>query len=163
EIERERSVHRVAERIETRKHIQWDRRIRMPTVVLRYRYELRPRAGAIDANALRVWAKMSPSGQTISTVSTGDVSLAHDEIALCETFDVITHGIDNAYKFVTNYQRHWNRFLRPCVPVVNVHVGPADRRFKYADEHVVAANCWNGNVLEPQTWLSPRLYDSLHH
>src|SRR5437762_2346907 len=62
QIERERSVHSVAERIETRKHIQRDRRISVPAVVLRNRYELRPRAGTIDANALRVWAKMSASG-----------------------------------------------------------------------------------------------------
>src|SRR5207248_11047772 len=105
-----------------------DRRIGVPAVVLRYRYELRPRAGTIDANALRIWAKMSASGQTISTVSTGDVSLAYHEITLYEALNVIAHRIDNAYKFVTNYHRHGNRLLRPCVPVVNVHVGRSEER-----------------------------------
>src|SRR5437879_10914301 len=113
----------------------------------------RPRAGTIDANALCIWAKMSASGQTISTVSTGDVSLAYHEITSSEAFNVIAHRIDNAHKFVTNYHRHGNRLLRPCVPVVNVHVGPADRRFTYADEHVVPENFWTGKVLEQQTRL----------
>ncbi len=135
----------------------------MPAVVLRNRDELRSRAGTIDANALCIWAKMSAPGQAIATVSTGDVSLAYHEITRCEAFNVIAHRIDNSHKFVTNYHRHGNRLLRPCVPVVNVHVGPADRRFTYADEHVVPANFWNGNVLEPQTRLGSRLYHGLHY
>ena len=96
-------------------------------------------------------------------MSTGDVSLAYHEITFCEAFNVIAYRIDNAYKFVTNYYRHWNGLLCPCVPVVNVHVGPADRCFKYPDEHVVAPNFWNGNILEPQTRLRSCLDDGLHH
>src|SRR4029077_15322074 len=65
--------------------------------------------------------------------------------------------------FVTNYHRHGNRLLGPCIPVVNVHVGPADRRFTYANEHVVALDFWNGNALEPQTRLGSRLHHRLHH
>ena len=123
----------------------------------------RPRAGTIDANALCIWAKMSASGQAIATVSTGDVSLAYHEITRSEAFNVIAHRIDNAHKFVTNYHRHGNRLLCPLVPVVDVHVRPADRSLQHTNQHVVAANFWNGNVLEPQTRLGSRLYHGLHH
>ena len=135
----------------------------MPAVVLRNRHKFSPRAGTIHAHALRVGAKMTPPGQAIATMSTGDVSFAHNQIAPRKTFLVITDSLNRAYKFVTNYHRHGNRLLRPRVPVVNVHVGPADRCFTYADEHVVTANFWNGNVFEPQTRLGSRLYHGLHH
>src|SRR5439155_26963442 len=76
QIERERSVHRVAQQIETEKHIERNRGISVPTVVLRNRYELRPRTGTIDAHALCVWAKMTAPGQAIAAMSTSDVPLA---------------------------------------------------------------------------------------
>ena len=97
---------------------------------------------------------MPPPGEAIAAMSAGDVSLADDEIASRKSFHVVTDRINDADKFVTDGHRHWNRFLRPGVPVVNVHVGTADRRLQHADQHVIAANFWNRNFLEPQTRLA---------
>src|SRR6266516_1903341 len=98
----------------------------MPAVVLRDRHKFGPRTGTIHANALRVRAKMTPPGQAIATVSTGDVSLAHNEIALCKSFHVIADVLDDADKLVADSHRHRNCFLRPCVPVVDVDVRSAN-------------------------------------
>jgi len=82
-------------------------------------------------------------------MSTGDVTFADDEVAFCESFDVIAYAINNTHKLVTDCDRHWNCFLRPSVPVVDVQVGAADGCFQHANQHVVAANFWNRNFLEP--------------
>src|SRR5262245_19244693 len=114
-------MHGVTERIETGKHIQRNRWICVPAVVLGNSHELSPRAGTIHPYALGVGAKMTPPGQTIATMSAGDVAFADDQIALRESFDVIAHAIDNADKFMANYHWHRDRFLRPGVPVIDVH------------------------------------------
>src|SRR6266496_3415479 len=135
----------------------------MPAVVLWNRHKFSPRTGTIHANALRVRAKMTPPGKTIATMTTGDVPLADYEIALCKSFHVIANGINNADKLVTNRHRHRNGFLRPRVPVVDVHVGPTDGSFQNPDEHLVAANFWDRNFLEPETGLGFGLHNGLHH
>src|SRR5262249_51846301 len=102
----------------------------MPAVLLWDRYELRPAARAINPYAVRVWTKMPPSGETISTMPAGDVTFGYNQIALGKTSDVIANPIHNPHKFMTNYHRHRNRFLCPCVPVIDVHVRAADGCFK---------------------------------
>src|SRR5207244_2289018 len=163
EIERERSVHGIAQRIETGKHIERNRRIGVPAVVLRNSYELRPRTGAIDANALRVWAKMTAPSKTIAAMSTGNVSLADHEIAARKAFHVITYSLNRADKLVANRHRHRNRFLRPRIPIVDMHVSPADRGLQHTNEHVVALSFRNRNFFKPETRLGFGLYDGLHH
>jgi hypothetical protein len=106
---------------------------------------------------------MPPSGQTIAAVSTGDVSLTHHEIAAHKSSHVVADSIHDTGKLVTDSHRHWNCFLCPIIPVVDVHVGTADRRLQHADQHVTPANVWNRHVLQPQTWLALRLHDRFHH
>jgi hypothetical protein len=96
-------------------------------------------------------------------MATRNVSLADYEIALCKSFYVIANVINNADKLVTNCHWHWNGFLRPFVPVIYVHVRPTDRRFQYADKHVIAAHFWNSNVLQPESGLGFGLHHGLHH
>jgi hypothetical protein len=43
--------------------------------------KLRPGARPIDANSLRIRAKMTPPGETIAAMSTSDVAFADDKIA----------------------------------------------------------------------------------
>src|SRR5882724_13144105 len=108
QIERERRVHRVAQRVETGKHIQRDRWVGMPAVLLRNRDELRPSAGTVNADTLRVWTQMPPSSEAIPTMPTSDVPFGNDEIALAKTFDVVPHAIHNADKLMANDHRHRN-------------------------------------------------------
>src|SRR5215470_10554063 len=106
---------------------------------------------------------MTPSRQAIATMSTSDVALAYHEIALCKSLHMIAHIIDNADKLMADCHRHRNRFLRPRVPVVNVNICSADRRFQHTNEHVVAPDFRNGNFLEPQARLGLGLHDGFHH
>ena len=61
----------------------------MPAVVLWDDNKLGKRAGAIDADTLRVWAKMTTPGQAIPAVPTGDVTFANYQIARRESFHMI--------------------------------------------------------------------------
>ena len=126
QIERERSMNGVAEGIETGKHIERNRWIGVPAVVLRDDHEFGPCAGTIHADPLRVRAKMAPSGETIPAMSAGDVTFANDEVAFRETFHVITNKIDNAHELVADSHRHRDRLLCPRVPIVNVDISSTD-------------------------------------
>jgi hypothetical protein len=130
---------------------------------LRDRYELSPGAGAINADALRIRTKVPPPGKAIPAMPAGNVTLADDEVAARESFYVITDKIDNSHKFVADGHWHRNCFLRPRVPVINVHVGPADGCLQDADEHLIAADFRNRNFLEPQARLRSAFHDGLHH
>ena len=134
----------------------------MPAVVLGNCHEFRPRARTIHAYALRVRTKMTPPSEAIATMFTCDVPLAHDKIARCEPFHMVAHLMDNTDKFVANCHRHRNGFLRPCVPVVNVKISTADRRFQNPNEHVVPADFRNRNLIQPQPRLGPGLHDGMH-
>jgi hypothetical protein len=105
---------------------------------------------------------MPPSRQTIAAVSTCDVSLAHNEIPARKSSHVITDSINDAGKLMTNGHRHWNCFLRPVIPIVDVHVSAADRRLQHSDQHVVTASFWNRNILKPEARLGFRLHNCLH-
>ena len=106
---------------------------------------------------------MPPSRQAIAAVSTCDVSLAHHEISARKSSHVVTDSINDAGKLMTDGHRHSDGFLRPVIPVVDVHVSTADRRLQHPDQHVIAANFWNRNILQPQTRLAFGLYNRLHH
>src|SRR5437870_6573723 len=134
----------------------------MPAVLLRNRHELRPSAGTINTDALSVRTKMPPSGEAIPTMPAGDVTLGNDEIAAGEPFYVLAHAIDNADKLMANDHRHRNRFLRPGIPVVDVHVRATDGCFQHANQHIVAADLWNRNLFEPKTGLCFRFDNRLH-
>ena len=124
--------------------------------------KFRERALTIHADALRVRAKMTPAGETVSAMSADDVTFAGDEIARRKTFHAIADAIDDADEFMADDHRHRDRLLRPRVPVINVNVGAADRVFMNPNEDIVAADFRNRNFFEPQTRLGFALHDRLH-
>ena len=134
----------------------------MPAVLLRDRHELCPSAGTINTDALSVRTKMPPPGEAIATMPAGDVTLGNDEIAAGEPFYMLADAIDDTDKLMPDDHRHRNCFLRPGIPVVDVHVRAADGRFQNADQHIVPADFWNGNLFEPQTRLGP-CFDNRFH
>ena len=73
---------------------------------------------------------------------------------------MVADTLDNADKFVTDGHRHRDGFLRPGVPVVDVHVGAADRRLQHPDQHVIVANFRNRHVLQPKTRLAFGLHNA---
>ncbi len=96
-------------------------------------------------------------------MSASDVPLAYHEIALCESFHMIAYIVDNADELMADRHRNRNRFLRPCIPVIDMNVSPADRGFQNANEHLIAADFRNRNFLQPQPRLGLGLHDCLHH
>jgi hypothetical protein len=112
---------------------------------------------------LCVGAKMPASGQTIPAMSTGDVSLAYYEIAARKTLHVVADSINKADKLMADRHWRWDRFLRPGVPIVDVHVRSTDRCSQHSNEHVIAGNFWKRNFFEPKAWLRFGLHDGLHH
>src|SRR4029077_9813145 len=134
-----------------------------PAVRLRNRDELGPRSRTVHADALSVWAKMTPPGQTISAMPAGDMTFANDEIAFGKTFDVIAYPIDFADELVTDCHRDGDCLLGPGIPVIYMYVGSADGGLENANEHIVAANFGHRPFLEPQTRLGFGFHDRLHH
>jgi hypothetical protein len=112
---------------------------------------------------LRIRTKVTPSGQAISTMPACDVTFADNEVAAREAFHLITDQIDNSHKFVADGHGYRNRFLRPRVPVIDMHVGPADGGLQDTDEHIVPADFGNRNFLEPQARFGPAFDHGLHH
>src|SRR5438105_840515 len=99
--------------------------------------EFRPRSGAVHTHTLGVWAKMPPTGKTITAMPAGDMTFADDKIALGKPAHIAADAINCADELVPDCHRDRNRFLRPRVPVVNMNIGPADRCLQRANENVV--------------------------
>src|SRR5438876_11758519 len=95
-------------------------------------------------------------------MSTGNMALPGHQIAPGESFDIITHAINDTDEFVTNGNRHRHCFLRPSVPIIYVDVGPADGCFHDAYTHIVAGGFGDGNCFQPSAGLSPTLHDGCH-
>jgi len=89
-------------------------------------HELGPGTRAIDADALRVWAKVTTAGQTIPAMPASDVTFPNDEIALRKPAHICSHRRDLPDEFVADGHRHGNGLLRPIIPVVNVNISAAD-------------------------------------
>ena len=58
--------------------------------------------------------------------------------------------------------RHGHGLLRPCIPVVDVHVGAADGRAVYLDEYIVVADRGLRYVLQPDAGFRACLDQCFH-
>ena len=67
----------------------------MPHVRLGDGDEFRPGAVSIHADALRIWAKVTAAGEAIAAMSTGNMALPGHQIARGESFDIITHAVND--------------------------------------------------------------------
>ena len=92
---------------------------------------------------------MQTSCQAVTTPATHNVALARDNIAHLKTHDVGAQLDDLAGVLVARRHRGLNRFLRPIVPVVNVHIGATDGGFMDLDQYIVTAHHRNRDIFEP--------------
>ena len=134
----------------------------MPRIGRGNRNELGPRAGTIDADTLGVRAQVTASGQTISTMPAGNMPLPDDEIALGKTAHVRSGRCNFPDKLVTNGHRHWDRLLRPGVPVINVNIGTTDRSLFRADQNIIGSYFRHRDLLQPQAGLGFGFHDRWH-
>ena len=81
QVEGQRGVGGVAERIEDRGDVVADRVGQLEGVVGGDRQVLGERPGTIDADADRVAAQVPPAGAAVAAVAAGDVALARDAVA----------------------------------------------------------------------------------
>ena len=150
DIERERRVHRISERIENRRHVVIHARLVVPDIRHRHADVFRERPRAVHTDALRVRAKMPPPREAVPATPAHDMPLRAHDVALAEIIHVRSDVHDLADELMPHDHRHRDRLLRPRVPFENVQVRPADARLEDADEHVVDSDDRLGNVLQPE-------------
>src|SRR5258708_39096702 len=116
-------MHRVSERVETRKHLQWNVRIRRPDIRLRNYYQLGKRSRPVNPNPASVVAEVAAASQTISTASANYVSLPGDDHPGMKIMDVAAHALNYPHKLMPNHHRSRDRSLCPIIPLENMNIG----------------------------------------
>ena len=127
QIEGQRGVHGIAERVEDRGdlvgHVVGDRH----DIVLRDRQIFAEGARPVDADAERVAAEMPAAGAAVAAMAADDMAFARDALADLVFGDGRAEIGDRADEFMAGDHRHRHGLLRPLVPIVDMHVGAADR------------------------------------
>ena len=140
QVERQRRMRRVAERVENRRQVIGDVVGDLERVERGDHQVFGERALAVDADADGVAAQMAAPGAAVAAEAAGDVAFARHAIADREAAHFLAHVDDFAHILVADVHRHRNRLARPFVPVPDVHVGAADRRLADPYHHVVVAD-----------------------
>src|SRR5438132_550566 len=105
---------------------------------------------------------MPTAGQAVPAMTANDVSFYGDNLPWHEIVDGVADLIDYAHEFVSNHHRNRDRLLRPCVPVIYMYVGAADRSPLDSDKNVIGPNLRNWNLLEVESRLGPAFYQRPH-
>src|SRR5689334_5633785 len=105
---------------------------------------------------------MAPTGQTIPAMAARDVTFTDHQVARPEPFYLIADRIDNSDELVADRHRHRYRFLSPRVPIVNVDISAADRRFHNANPDIIAAHFGHRDFLQPKPRLRLGFYHCFH-
>src|SRR5258706_878656 len=140
QVERERGMSGVAERIEDRREIVGDVVGNPKRVERRDHQVLGECAFTIDAHADGVSAQVPPPRATVAAEAAGDVTFARHAVADLEAAYFLTDLDDLADVLVADVHGHGNGLLCPVVPIPDVQVGAADRGFANADHDVVVAH-----------------------
>ena len=162
QIELERGVHGVPERVEDRRHIAVDVRIVSPDVGHRQREVFGERARAIDADPLRILAEVAAACEAVAAVAADDVAFAADDLADGVILDVRADLDDPPHEFVADDHRHGDGLLGPGVPLIDVDVGAADAGAEDLDEDVIDADGRNRHLLQPEALAGFLLDEGLH-
>ena len=155
-------MRRVAQWIEAGKYVQRNRGINVHGVARRYAQVFRECAVAIYAYSFGVSAKVSSPCEAVAADAANDVAFTIHQVARFEALHIRAHGCDDADKFVTNDERRPHGLFRPCIPIVDMNICPADGSPADLDENVVDARLGNGNVGELQTGTSVKLGNRAH-
>src|SRR5260370_22782856 len=105
---------------------------------------------------------MPPARAAIAAVPAGNVAFSRYAIAGVEAAHLAAQFDDFSGVFMADGHGYGNGFLRPGIPVVNVHVGAAYRRAVDLDEHVIVADRRLRDVLQPDTGFRTRLDQRFH-
>ena len=120
------------------------------------------RAVTINAHPLGVGAQMETPSEAVTAAAAHNVALARDNIAHLQTRDVGAELNDFAGVLVTRGHRGLDRFLRPVVPVVDVHIGATDGGFMDLDQYFITGHRRNRDIFQPQTFLRMFFHQCFH-
>src|SRR5260370_28943563 len=105
---------------------------------------------------------MPPARAAIAAVPAGNVAFSRHAIAGVEAAYFAAQFDDFTGVFMADGHGHGDGFLRPGIPVVNVHVGAAYRRAVDLDEHIIVTDRRLRDVLQPDTGFRTCLDQCLH-
>ena len=162
QVERQRRMHGVAQRVEDGQGVERDPLGRRPHVDRRERQVLGEGAGGGHADAQAVGAEVTATGAAVAAVAADDVPLAGRQLPDLETAHAVAQRDDPAHELVAGDQRHGQRALRPLVPLVDVHVRAADGGLEDADHHFAGAGAGDGDALERQAGAAVVLHEREH-
>ena len=162
DIEGECRVNRIAERIEDRRDLVIDCVGELECVQRGNDHVLGKAAGPIHADADRIATEMSSTRATVAAMTAGDMAFTRHAIAWLEARDLTADFHDLAAVFVTYRHRDGDGALGPAVPVVDVHVGAADRGALHANQNVVVADGRSRDVLQFDAGSSVRFDEGVH-
>ena len=157
EVERQRGVHRVAERIENRGGVVVDLVGYAVDVGRRDHHEVGEPTVAVDANPDRVTAQVLVSGAAVAASATCDVTFTCDPLAGFDVRDLVADRFDDAEELVADRYRRDDLAGRPVVLVEDVKIGATDRRALHGDQHIgwpdIRLRSFDEFEARPRAWL----------
>ena len=89
---------------------------------------------------------MTATSQTVATFTAYDMTFAIDQITFLVALHIRADFLDRANEFMADHHRRFDRFLRPVVPIIDMHIRAADRRLFDLDQHVIDAGRGHGHI-----------------
>ena len=152
----------VSEGIENRRGVSVDFRIVSPDIRHGQGDQFREASRAIHSHSRGVRAKMTATCHAVSTAAADDVTFAGDKLARMKVVHVGSDGNDLADEFVPDGQRYFDGPSSPLVPIVDMHIGPADARSEDTNENVVDADSRLGDIAQPEAFFGAVFDESFH-
>ncbi len=153
QVEGERRVHRVAKRVKDRGQIVRDIVRDFEGVKRRDHQIFRKTARAVYAHTDGIAAQVRTTGAAVTAVATGDVTFTGDAVADLKTAHFLADTDHFAHVFMPHNHRYRDRLLRPFIPVVDMHVGAANRGFANFNQQIVVAEFRFRNVGHPDPFF----------
>ena len=176
QVESERGMDRIAERIEDRAELVVDVVGQRHDVERRHPHIFGEGAGDVDADAARLRReddrrvhvqqlhrlRQAVAAARRATSHADHVALARHPLADPEALHVRADFGDLARIFMPDRHRSRNRLPRPLVPVEDVHVGAADPGLVHLDQDVVGTDRRRRFVAQPKAGLRLFLDERFH-
>ena len=146
-------MHRIAEGIE-------DRRVTVVNGVRKWEHINRRQrdvfgkaAWPVHPNPHRVSAQMTGSGAAVTAVAAGDVAFPTHPLAHAQALHMASNFGNTPDKLMTGDHWHRNSLLRPFIPVINVHVGAANRALGHLNQYVIGPDLGHRSIHHPDAGL----------
>lgn len=162
DIGRECGVERIPHRVVDATDVVADRIVEMPDIRGGHGDELGEAPVTIDADDSGGRVRVGIAGPAEERAFIDDVPLGGHAIADFDRLDQAARCDDIAGELMADDERRFAATGGPGVPLVDVHVCPADARAADADQHFVVADRWNGHVRESETAAGRLFHERFH-